>query len=77
MAIFKLQAKANKDTGTAQRVLRDCTHAERMIEEEQEPENVMQKEIQHGQVTLTPTFQVKSTIDAASARFALPQITQE
>jgi hypothetical protein len=41
MAIFKLQAKANKDTATAQRVLRDCAQAEWVIEEENNLENAM------------------------------------
>jgi hypothetical protein len=48
-----------------------------VIEEEQELENAMQKEIQHGQVTPSPTFQVKYTNDPASAKNALPQITQD
>jgi hypothetical protein len=34
MTIFKLQAKANKDTATAQRVPRERAQAERVIEEE-------------------------------------------
>jgi hypothetical protein len=42
MAIFKLQAKANKDTATAQRVLRDCAQAERVIKEKQDLENATQ-----------------------------------
>ncbi len=44
MAIFKLQAKANKDTARAQRVLRDWAQAERVIKEEQDLENAMQME---------------------------------
>jgi hypothetical protein len=76
MAIFKLQAKANKDTGTAQRVLGDCAQAERMIKEEQELEkNANQKEIQHRHVTPSPTFEVEYTKDTALANRALPQIT--
>ncbi len=45
MAIFKLQAKASKDTATAQRVHRECAKAERMIKEEQQLEHAAQKEI--------------------------------
>jgi hypothetical protein len=75
MTIFKLQAKASKDTATAQRVLRDCTQAKRVIEEEQELENAMQMETQHRQVTPSPTFQVKYTNNAALANSALSQIT--
>jgi hypothetical protein len=77
LAIFKLQVKANKNTATAQRVLRDCTQAERVIKEEQELENSTHKEIQHRQVTPSPTFQVKFTNNAALANSALPQITQD
>jgi hypothetical protein len=78
MTIFKLQDKANKDTATAQRVLRDCTQAERVIEEEQELENDTQKEIQYEQVTPSPTFQVKNTNNAASAKLhCLKNIGQE
>jgi hypothetical protein len=33
MAIFKLKAKANKNKATAQRVLRDCAQAEKVINE--------------------------------------------
>jgi hypothetical protein len=36
MAIFKLRAKAYKDMATAQRVLRDCAQAERVIEKSRE-----------------------------------------
>jgi hypothetical protein len=57
-------------------VLRDCAQAERVIEEEQELENAMQKEIQHRQVTPPPTLHVKYTNNAALANSAVPQITQ-
>jgi hypothetical protein len=56
MAIFKLQAKADKDTATAQRVLRDHAQAERLIKEEQDLEDAMQVETQCRQVTSSPTF---------------------
>ncbi len=77
MAIFKLQAKANKDTVTAQSVLRNCAQAERVAKEKQALENALQLEIQHGQVTPSPIFQVKNTEDPASAKSALPNITQD
>jgi hypothetical protein len=76
MTIFKLQAKASKDTATAQRVLKDCAQAERVIEEEEELKPTQMK-IQHKQVTPLPTFQVKYTNDAALANSALSQITQK
>jgi hypothetical protein len=63
MAIFKLHTKANKDAATAQRVLRNCTQAERVIKEDQALENAMQMDIQCRQVTPSPTFQVKNTED--------------
>jgi hypothetical protein len=77
MAIFKLQATANKDTDTAQRVLRDRPQAEKVIKEKQALENAMQMETQCRQVTPSPTFQVKNRKDGASANNALPQITQD
>ncbi len=77
MAIFKLQAKANTNIATAQRVLRDCTQAKRVIKKEQALENATQMETQRSQVTPSPTFQVKTTTDAASANSVLPLITQD
>jgi hypothetical protein len=58
-------------------VLRDCAQAEKVIEEEQELDNAWQKEILYGQVTPSPTFQDKYANNAASAKSALPQITQD
>jgi hypothetical protein len=77
MAIFKLQAKDNNDTVTAQKVVRDHAQSERVIEEEQELENTRQNKIQHRQVTPAPTFQVKYTNKAVSANRTLPKITQD
>jgi hypothetical protein len=59
MTIFKLKAKASKDTVTAQRVLRGCTQAERVIKEEHQIEHAAQ-ELQHEQVTPSPHFKLKT-----------------
>ncbi len=56
ITIFKLQAKASKDTAIAQRVLREHAQAERVIEEEHQLEHAAQEEIQQEQVTPFPTF---------------------
>jgi hypothetical protein len=77
MANFKLQAKANKDTATAQRVLRDCTQAERVIKEEQDLENATQMKTQCWQVTPSPMLQVEYTKDTPSVDSTLPHITQD
>jgi hypothetical protein len=56
MKIFKLQAKASKDTESAQRVLREGAQAGRVIKEEHQLQHAAQKEIQQEQVTPSPTF---------------------
>ncbi len=65
MVIFKQQARAAKDTATAQRVLRECTQAERVIEEERQAH--VAQETTQAQITASPTIEIKEPNDIAES----------
>jgi hypothetical protein len=75
MVIFKQQACAAKDTATAQRVLGECTQAERVIKEERQVH--VAQETTQAQVTALPTFEIKEPNDIAESPQGFPQITQD
>ena len=75
MVIFKQQACAAKDTATAQRVLRECAQAERVIKEECQAH--LAQEITQAQVTVLPTFEIKELNDISESPQGIPQITQD
>jgi hypothetical protein len=63
MVIFKQQARAAKDAAIAQRMLRECTQAERVIKEEQQM-HVQQESVQE-QVIPSSSFEIKDNNDTA------------
>ncbi len=73
--IFKQQACATRDAATAQRVLRECAQAERVIKEEQQT-HVQQVSVQK-QVIPSPSFEIKDNNDTANSPQSIPQITQD
>ena len=79
MEIYKQQAQATRDAATAQRVLRERTQAERVIEEgNQQQQAAMTPTVQvEDQGASAPTFQVEDEDNVAPAPQATPQITQD
>ncbi len=75
MVIFKQQACTAKDAATAQRGLRECAQAERVIKEKRQA-HVAQVTTQT-QVTALPTFEIKEPNDIAESPQGIPQITQD
>ncbi len=75
MVIFKQQACAAKDAATAQRVLRECAQAERVIKEECQVH--VTQETTQAQVTALPTIEFKEPNDIAESPQGIPHITQD
>ncbi len=65
MVIFKQQARAAKDTATAQWVLREHTQTERVIKEERQAH--IAQETTQAQVTALPTIEIEEPNDIAES----------
>jgi hypothetical protein len=75
MVIFKQQVHAAKDAATAQRVLRECAQAERVIKEERQAH--VAQETTQAQVTALPTIEIEEPYDITESPQGIPQITQD
>jgi hypothetical protein len=75
MVIFKQQACAANDAATAQRVLRECAQAQRVINQKRQATTA--QEPAQAQVTEHPTFEIEEPNDTAIAPQGIPQITQD
>ena len=75
MIIFKQQAREANDAATAQMVLRERAHAERVIEEERQENDT--PEPAQTQITSPPIFEHEETNDCPALPQGIPQITQE
>jgi hypothetical protein len=75
MVIFKRLAHAANDTATAQRVLREHTQAQRVINQNRQATTV--QEPAQAQVTEHHTFKIEELNDTTIAPQGIPQITQD
>jgi hypothetical protein len=67
--------RAAKDAATAQRVLRECTQAERVIKEECQAH--VEQETTQAQVTALPTNEIEEPNDITESPQGILQITQD
>jgi hypothetical protein len=73
LALLLVQHASN--AATAQRVLRECAQAERVIKEERQAH--VAQEITQAQVTALPTIEIKEPNDITKSPQGIPQITQD
>jgi hypothetical protein len=70
MVIFKQQAHAAKDAATAQRVLRECAQAEKVIKEEHQAH--VAQETTQAQATALSTIEIEEPNDIAESPQRIP-----